>query len=223
MRVHVERTGTGPVVVCTHGIGATRHTFDRLVAALSATTTVTTWDLPGHGDSEVPADRSAYDRDRVLEDLDAVVAMAPAPPILLGHSLGGYLSLAWAATRPGRAAGLCILATGPGFRDPSKREAWNAMSIRNAHRFGVPDQVAEMNLQHDAVVIEALEALTLPVELVVGADDRPQLIGGMEYLAARLPNARLTVVEGGGHDLHEGSGADDVAAAVRRLISRPGV
>jgi pimeloyl-ACP methyl ester carboxylesterase len=223
MRVHVERTGTGPEVVCTHGIGATRHTFDRLVAGLSATTTVTTWDLPGHGDSEVPADRNAYDRDRVLEDLDAVVATASAPPILLGHSLGGYLSLAWATTRPGRTVGLCILATGPGFRDPSKREAWNAMSRRNAHRFGVPDQVTEMNLQHDAVVIEGLNALALPVELVVGAEDRAQLIGGMEYLAAKLPDARLTVVEGGGHDLHEGAGAEVVADAVRRLVSRTGV
>ncbi len=223
MRVHFERTGTGPVVVCTHGIGATRHTFDRLVDLLAPTHTVITWDLPGHGDSEIPTDPSAYDRDRVLEDLDAVVATASAPPILLGHSLGGYLSLAWAATRPGRAAGLCILATGPGFRDPSKREAWNAMSRRNAHRFGVPDQVAEMNLQHDAVVIEGLSALTLPVELVVGSEERPQLIGGMEYLAAKLPDARLTVVEGGSHDLHEGADAEVVAEAVRRLVSHPGV
>jgi pimeloyl-ACP methyl ester carboxylesterase len=207
-------------VVCTHGIGATHHTFDRLVELLAPTHTVITWDLPGHGASEIPTEASSYDRDRVLEDLDAVVATAGDAPIMVGHSLGGYLSLAWAATRPGRAAGLCILATGPGFRDPTKREAWNAMSRRNAHRFGVPEPVAEMNLQHDAVVIEHLASLELPVELVVGAEDRPQLIGGMEYLAARLPDAHLTLVDDGGHDLHEGAGAQVVAAAVRRLSTR---
>lgn len=207
-------------MVCTHGIGATHRTFDRLAGALSSSATVITWDLPGHGTSEVPSNASDYDRDRVLEDLDEVVSTAGPPIVLLGHSLGGYLSLAWAATRTRPSiAGLCILATGPGFRDPSKREAWNAMSRRNAHRFGVPEPVAEMNLQHDAVVIESLDSLTMPVELVVGSEDRPQLIGGMEYLAAKLPHARLTVVEGGGHDLHEGAGAEVTAEAVRRLVA----
>jgi hypothetical protein len=40
------------------------------------------------------------------------------------------------------------LNTGPGFRDPEKREQWNERSRRNAHRFGVPVQAAELNLQH---------------------------------------------------------------------------
>ena len=220
MRVHVERTGTGPTVVCTHGISADHHTFDRLVELLSPDHSVVTWDLPGHGDSEVSADPADYDRDRVLRDLDDVVATTSGPLIALGHSLGGYLTLAWAATRPGRASGLCILATGPGFRDAEKRESWNAMSRRNAHRFGVSEPVAEMNLQHDAVVIEGIADLTMPVELLIGADDQPQLVGGMQYLAAKLPEAHLTVVDGGDHSMHESDGAEFIAAAVRRLSAQ---
>ena len=39
------------------------------------------------------------------------------PAVLVGHSLGGYLSLAHAATRPGVARGIVVLNTGPGFRN----------------------------------------------------------------------------------------------------------
>lgn len=219
MRVHVERSGSGPAVLCTHGIGSDRHTFDRLVELLADDHHMITWDLPGHGASETPTDVAAYDRDLVLMDIEEIVATIDGPLTMLGHSLGGYLSLAWAIARPGRATGLCILATGPGFRDPEKREAWNEMSRRNAHRFGVPEQVTEMNLQNDAVVIEGLSELTMPVELLVGADDRPQLIGGMQYLEAKLSDARLAVVNGGGHTMHEDDGAEAVADALRRLTA----
>ncbi|MEZ5249698.1 MAG: alpha/beta hydrolase [Ilumatobacteraceae bacterium] len=35
-------------------------------------------------------------------------------PVLVGHSLGGYLALAHAITRPGVDRGLVVLNTGPG-------------------------------------------------------------------------------------------------------------
>ncbi|MDH3754031.1 MAG: alpha/beta fold hydrolase [Acidimicrobiia bacterium] len=220
MRVHVETRGSGRPVVFTHGIGATRHTFDSVAADLSADHTVITWDLPGHGDSEVFADRAAYERDRVLEDLDDIVAGCHESPILAGHSLGGYLTLAWAVSRPGRAAALAIMATGPGFRDAEKRQAWNDRSERNAHRFGVAPQAAEMNLQHDASVIEGLADIDLPVALLVGDADNAQLIGGMQYLEAKLAHATLDVVAGGDHAMHEGEHAATVAAAIRGLDTR---
>lgn len=219
MRVHVETIGTGPPVVCTHGIGASRHTFDALIKELSDSFTVITWDLPGHGQSESFEDAAAYDRDRVLEDIDDIVAGLDEPPIMLGHSLGGYLTLAWAATRSTPVAGYVILATGPGFRNAEKRDGWNAMSRRNAHRFGVEPQVAEMNLQQDSVVMERLTEMTDRFELLVGDEDNPQLQGGMSYLAKKLPDADLTVVAGGDHSMHEAAGAQATAAAVRRIAA----
>ncbi len=216
MRVHVERRGHGPPMVFTHGIGVTRHTFDGLASRLQDAYTTITWDLPAHGDSPELADAADYDRDRVLGDIDDVVAAeADGDPILVGHSLGGYLTLAWAITRPGRARALVVMATGPGFRDPEKRQAWNDRSRRNAHRFGVAPEAAEMNLQHDGVVIENLAELTLPVLLIVGDQDNEQLIGGMQYLAAKLPNATLHVLAGGDHAMHEASHADEVASLTR--------
>ena len=86
----------------------------------------------------MPEDPAQYTRDAALADLDDVLATIDGPAVLVGHSLGGYLALAHAATRPGATAGIVVLNTGPGFRDPEKREGWNERSRRNAHRFGVP-------------------------------------------------------------------------------------
>lgn len=220
MRVHVERRGHGPPLVFTHGIGVTRHTFDALAARLDDSYTTITWDLPAHGDSPELGSAADYDRDRVLDDIDDIVAAeADGAPVLVGHSLGGYLTLAWAVTRPGRARALVVMATGPGFRDPEKREAWNDRSRRNAHRFGVVPEAAEMNLQHDGVVIENLANLALPVLLIVGDQDNEQLVGGMQYLAAKLPDGVLHVLAGGDHAMHESSHADEIAALVRDFVA----
>ncbi|HRE01405.1 MAG TPA: alpha/beta fold hydrolase, partial [Ilumatobacteraceae bacterium] len=74
----------------------------------------------------------------VLAHLDGLLAEIGQPVVLVGHSLGGYLSLAYVASRPEAAvSGVVVLNTGPGFRDPVKREGWNERSRRNWHRFGV--------------------------------------------------------------------------------------
>ncbi|MFT5444633.1 MAG: pimeloyl-ACP methyl ester carboxylesterase, partial [Myxococcota bacterium] len=125
------------------------------MSALEDRFTVVAWDLLGHGQSPVPEDPSLYSREGALEDLDEIIATLDTKPILVGHSLGGYLSMSYAATEPDKIRGMVLIATGPGFRDPEKREAWNARSKRNAHRFGVEPQVAGLNLQHDALVMES--------------------------------------------------------------------
>ena len=126
MRLHVQRSGSGsPALVFVHGLGGTTATWDGCVAVLNSKYTTVAVDLLGHGASPVPEDPAEYTRDRALVDLDEVSASIHGPVVLGGHSLGGYLSLAHAATRPGVAKGVIVLNTGPGFRDPEKREGWN--------------------------------------------------------------------------------------------------
>jgi pimeloyl-ACP methyl ester carboxylesterase len=175
-------------------------------------------DLLGHGASPVPDDPAEYTRDRALDDLDELLAALEAETgsraVIVGHSLGGYLALAHAATRPGAARGIVVLNTGPGFRDPEKREGWNAMSRRNAHRFGVPLQVAELNLQHDSVVMDRLADMTMPTLVLAGSLDRPDYTNSGQYLERKMPHARLQVIDGGEHSMHEHSHAAEVADAV---------
>ena len=147
MHIHLEVAGAGPPLVFIHGLGTSMKTWLACRDILKDRYRVIGLDLPGHGQSSVTTDPSDYTRDRVLEQLDDVVSDLDERALFVGRSLGGYLSLAYAATRPGALRGTVVVSTGPGFRDPVKREKMERWSRRNAHRFGLPEPVADLNLQ----------------------------------------------------------------------------
>lgn len=221
MRLHVTRAGAGsPPIIFVHGLGMSGATWARCMELLQDRHEVIAIDLLGHGQSPVPEDPAAYTRDAALADIDDVIATLSEPPVLVGHSLGGYLALAHAATRPGATRGIVVLNTGPGYRDAEKREAWNERTRRNAHRFGVPEQVTTLNLQADSVVMDRLAEMTVPTLVLAGDQDRPEYTASGQYLERKMPHARLQVIEGGEHSMHESSHADEVAAAIQTFIDQ---
>jgi len=179
---------------------------------------VIAFDLLGHGQSPVPKDPALYSRDGALADLDDVVATLGPKPVLVGHSLGGYLALAYSATRRGSVRGMVVMATGPGFRDAEKRAAWNARSERNAHRFGVEPQVAGLNLQHDGLVIESLAALDVPTLVLAGTEDAAPYTTSGAYLERKMPNARFAAIERGKHMMHEESHAAEIVKLIAAFV-----
>jgi pimeloyl-ACP methyl ester carboxylesterase len=214
-RLRIVERGHGAPIVFVHGLGTSAATWDACAGLLAVRFHTVAVDLLGHGRSPVPDDPAEYTRDRALADLDDVVADLDAPAVLVGHSLGGYLALAHAATRPGVARGIVVLNTGPGFRDPVKREEWNERSRRNAHRFGVAPHVTTLNLQEDSVVMDHLADIGTPTLVLAGGDDRPEYASSGRYLERKMPHARLVVLAGGGHSMHE----DTHASAVAELIA----
>ena len=219
-RLHTVRLGDGPPIVFVHGMGTSAATWERCMDLLADRFATIAVDLLGHGSSPVPEDPEEYTRDRTLADLDDVLADLDEPAVLVGHSLGGYLALAHGATRPGVARAIVVLNTGPGFRDPEKREGWNERSRRNAQRFGVPEQVTTMNLQDDSVVMDRLADIQTPTLVLAGGDDRPEYTGSGEYLERKMPDARLVVIDGGGHSMHESSHATEVAETIANFVTQ---
>lgn len=220
-RLHVDRAGSGrPPIVFVHGMGTSAATWKECMRLLADRHEVLAVDLLGHGESPVPDDPNEYTRDRALADLDDVLAMLDSPAIMVGHSLGGYLALAHAATRPGALLGIVVLNTGPGYRDADKREGWNERSRRNAHRFGVPLQVANLNLQEDSVVMDRLADMTTPTLALAGSADRPEYTASGQYLERKMPHARFVAVEGGEHSMHEDTHAAEVAALIEDFASQ---
>lgn len=224
MRVHVVTRGADPAsnrpaLLFLHGVGSSSATWTAVMDRLASAHPVAAFDLLGHGASPTPDDPALFTRNAALDDIDDVLAELGAPVVLVGHSLGGYLALAHAATRPGVARGLVVLNTGPGFRDEEKREAWNERSRRNAHRFGVAPQAAEINLQHDGVVMERLSDIDVPTLVLAGTADRPEYGSAGQYLARKMPDCLFVAVDGGEHAMHEASHADEIAAMVDRFVS----
>jgi pimeloyl-ACP methyl ester carboxylesterase len=214
--LEIEARGRGPAVVFTHGFGRTAATWARQVDALAADHHVVVWSLRGHGRSETPG--GLYTREDALADLAAVVDTAVAdgggPALLVGHSLGGYLSLAHTLGRPETVRGLALLSTGPGFRNPESREQYNRGIAKVAAASGLPGNVSHVAQQQDSMVIDRLSEITCPAVLICGADDRPVYIAGGRYLAERLASATLVEIEGAGHEPHLDR-PDEVILALR--------
>ncbi len=220
MRVHVVSEGHGdPPIVFLHGLGASAATWADCTKLLQEHHLTVAIDLLGHGSSPVPDDPNEYTRDLALTDIDEVLAGLDEPAVLVGHSLGGYLALAHAATRPGVARAIVVINTGPGFRDPEKREAWNERSRRNAHRFAVPAQATNLNLQEDSVVMDRLAEIATPTLVLAGSADRPEYTSSGHYLERKMPSARLQVIEGGEHSMHATTHAGEIVGAIRDFIA----
>lgn len=207
---------TGHPVVATTGWANDRHIWSSMVDDLAANHAVTTWDLRGHGDSETPAP-GEYTRAHALGDLTAVLDHAGRPAVLMGHSLGGYLSLAHAVNHPDEVAGLVLVATGPGFRKAEAREQWNASVRASMEKLDLPVGTDELSMHTDAHVIDHLADIEVPVLVLLGEHDAR--FAASASLFERDLNVRETVVvPDTGHMVHV-KAPTECAAAVRRFLA----
>jgi pimeloyl-ACP methyl ester carboxylesterase len=104
--------GEGQPIILIHGVAASRYDWTSLIPALAnAGFQAYALDLPGHGDSDKPDDPNQYHveiyHNRLQEWIDAL--KLNLPPILIGHSLGGYLSLVYANRYREKIAGLILI------------------------------------------------------------------------------------------------------------------
>lgn len=199
-----EVAGSGPTVLLSHGFAARSTMWDDQVAALvDAGYRAVTWDARGHGASDAPDDPSTYSEAVSVADMAAVLDASGADrAVLVGHSLGGYLSLAFRLAHPARVAGLVLCNTGPGYKRDEARARWNELAERQARAHdgtGLALAARGVLPQRDARVISSLPEIAVPTLVVVGSDDTP-FLAGSEYMAARIPGARLAVLDGAGHD-----------------------
>ena len=207
---------TGHPVVATTGWANDRRVWSPMGDDLAANHAVTTWDLRGHGDSETPAP-GEYTRAHALGDLTAVLDHAGRPAVLMGHSLGGYLSLAHAVNHPDEVAGLVLVATGPGFRKAEAREQWNASVRASMEKLDLPAGADDLSMHTDAHVIDHLADIEVPVLVLLGEHDAR--FAASASLFERDLNVRETVVvPDTGHMVHV-KAPTECAAAVRRFLA----
>ena len=206
----------GPPIIATTGWANDRSVWTPMVDDLSVDHAVTTWDLRGHGASAA-APPGEYTRAHALGDLAAVLDLAGRPAVLMGHSLGGFLSLAHAVDHPEDVAGLVLVATGPGFRKVEAREQWNESVRAAAAGMDLPPGVEEISMHHDAHVIDHLAEVQAPVLVLLGERD-VRFAASAALFQRDLDVHESVVVADMGHMVHVKAPAE-CAAAVRRFMA----
>lgn len=99
--------GNGKPVMLVHGFGETGDVWKNQIAYLKGDFQLIIPDLPGSGDSELIDDMSLEGMAEVLRDildLECGDALRPkglgAAPTMIGHSMGGYITLAFVSRYP---------------------------------------------------------------------------------------------------------------------------
>ena len=104
---------SSPLVVCVHGLGGSALNFGAFGPLLTHRHRMLALDLPGHGRSEAGTASS-----RTGDTVDGLVRLverfllqvAESPVILIGHSLGGVLTVLLAQRSPATVSSLALLA-----------------------------------------------------------------------------------------------------------------
>jgi pimeloyl-ACP methyl ester carboxylesterase len=100
-------------VLLIHGLAASRHDWVYLDPALKAAGYRTySIDLLGHGSGSRPSSTKDYQHQRLSEDFNSWMdcLKLDQPPVLMGHSLGGYLGLDYALHSGKPVSGLVLIA-----------------------------------------------------------------------------------------------------------------
>ena len=220
--------GMGQSLVLLHGYPLDHHLWDEVVPLLEDTFDLIIPDLRGFGESatvDMPFTMDDYASDiaRLLDMLGI------QKTTIVGHSMGGYVALAFARLYPKRVRGLGLVSSQV-LADPPDRKEGRYKSAVDVEQNGIGSVVeamttkftadprlqafarSSMENQKPAAYIGALKAMaermdstsllptfTFPVVLIHGDADALISIDRAREVKAALPNAYLVEINGAGH------------------------
>jgi pimeloyl-ACP methyl ester carboxylesterase len=225
IEIEYQDGGQGSPVLLGHGYSATGRMWDGQRAALGDGYRIISWDMRGHGQTESPSDPKQYSAALTVADMRALLGHCGVERAVIGGlSLGGYVSLVFYLAHPEMVRALVICDSGPGYRNAEARTAWNARANERAaeletkglealagrsremreamghHRSaqGLAHAARGMLAQEGSAVIDGLGSIKVPTLIIVGDQDQP-FLAPCEYMAKKIPGARLQIIPGAGH------------------------
>lgn len=225
-RLTLWRGGSGPALLLLHGAGDQAGAWARVAPALLRRHRLLIPDLPGHGESEPgqgPLEVGIL-LSGVLAVLDREAGQDGAT--VAGNSLGAWLACLAARERPGPVRRLVLVNggplqgsySGPALQPRDRAEARRLMEtlmgsqgrlvpwfvlddvVRQARTGPIARLAATAGDMPRWVMTEAdLGALSMPVDLVWGAEDGLFTLDYARRIQAACPRARLHPIPGCGH------------------------
>ena len=142
---HVIEAGSGDPLLLLHGFTGDAATWRPLMDHFAAHFRVIAIDLPGHGQTVMPADITCYTMDSVSADIARLLASMKAwPAHCLGYSMGGRLALYTALSQSEAIRSLILESASPGLSDAVERDArreQDELLAARIERLGIPSFV----------------------------------------------------------------------------------
>lgn len=124
--VSVRECGSGPALVCLHGIGSGAASWLDAAVLLAPNARIVAWDAPGYGESSALGQPVPLARDYAARLLALFDALAIESCVLVGHSLGALVAAAAArqgSALAGRIRRLVLISPAAGYGQPERAEA----------------------------------------------------------------------------------------------------
>jgi pimeloyl-ACP methyl ester carboxylesterase len=218
-------------IVLVHGVNDQAGSWVSVIPPLVKDSRVIAIDLPGHGES-APA-TGPLPMPLIVKALQMVIdrESADKPIVLVGNSMGGWVSMLYAADHPSRVSRL-VLEDASGmswdmshvpFYPKTRDEALKLLRLVHGPDTPIADYLVDAMLKEAAtmpqtrvmqagvifaIVDSRLHEITMPVTLIWGAHDGLLPLAYADALHQHLPGSTLHVIDSAAHIPHRQAPAE---------------
>jgi 3-oxoadipate enol-lactonase len=228
IHINFETHGQGQPAIFLHGYPFDHTIWDAMLPFLSGRIRSILPDLRGFGQTDAP--NGMYTMRQHADDVAGLMdALGIEKAVLVGHSLGGYIALAFAQAYPQRLSGIGMVATQAVADTPEQRYGRYATAEKVLKEGSIvaaemmPPIVTadpELQVRLRELILQAqpqgiagtlkgmaerpnftgdLPQIQAPVEIVAGENDRGIPLERSREMEKLFPNAHLVVIPNAGH------------------------
>lgn len=218
----------GYPIVLIHGLGLDRTIWKEMASRYLWNYKVLLPDIRGHGESDAPP--GTYAMALLADDLALLLdSLGIEKAVVCGHSMGGYITLAFAAGYPERLAGMGLVTSRAGADSEQKRMGRYQMceEVQKRGAVALAENLAP-RLTSDAVIVQKayeliartptqgmigtlkglaerpdrrdlLPTITVPAIVAAGEADQIVNLDDARAMASAFPNGQFLSIPGAGH------------------------
>jgi pimeloyl-ACP methyl ester carboxylesterase len=200
-KISFSSKGKGTGIVLLHGFLENSSMWDSVSEVLSKNNRIITIDLLGHGDSDCLG--YVHSMEIMAEAVEAVLRKLRIRRfILVGHSMGGYVALAFAEKNPEKLKGFCLM-NSTSIADDEERKQLRARAnkfVQNNFKSMVQMSFSNLFSEESRVTYKdemkaALEeALKTPVQGYIACQEGMRIRPNRENVLKQLPCKKLLII-----------------------------
>jgi len=226
--MEVEILGEGKPIVLLHGVGLDHTIWQKMAQLYQDQARFILPDLRGEGQSETG--NTNHTLEQMAEDVHALLNKLEFEQVYLGgHSMGGYIALAFAEKYPEHLAGLALIATNAGSDSEEKKkqryadaaailkQGGTVLADSLSPKLSSDPQIKELTWKMIAATdtkglantqiaiakrperLHVLERLTCPILIIAGKEDQIIPEAAVKTMVAANPEAHSVFIPGAGH------------------------